>query len=121
MVVKSYWKVLIKGIVVAVYLLSHVHIFCDPMDCSPPGPLSMGFSRQEYWSGLSFPSPGDLPHPRIKPASPALVVGVFTTKALRKKLKKLYTPNSDLEISFECGMKSGLRESVEIVKQGDQL
>ena len=34
-------------------------------------PLSMGFSRQEYWSGLPFPSPGDLPNPRIKPASPA--------------------------------------------------
>ena len=36
------------------------------------GPLSMGFSRQEYWSGLPFPSPGDLPNPGIKPGSPAL-------------------------------------------------
>ena len=36
------------------------------------GPLSMGFSRQEYWSGLPFPSPGDLPDPGIKPRSPAL-------------------------------------------------
>ena len=35
-------------------------------------PLSMGFSRQEYWSGLSFPTPGHLPHPGIKPMSPAL-------------------------------------------------
>ena len=35
-------------------------------------PLSMGFSRQEYWSGLPFPSPGDLPDPRIKPGSPTL-------------------------------------------------
>ena len=35
-------------------------------------PLSMGFSRQEYWSGLPFPSPGDLPNPRTKPRSPAL-------------------------------------------------
>ena len=35
-------------------------------------PLSMGFSRQEYWSGLPFPSPGDLPNPGIKPGSPAL-------------------------------------------------
>ena len=34
-------------------------------------PLSMGFSRQEYWSGLSCPPPGDLPHPGIEPASPA--------------------------------------------------
>ena len=46
---------------------------CNPMDCSPPqAPLSVGFSRQEYWKGLPFPSPGDLPHPRIKPRSPAL-------------------------------------------------
>ena len=36
------------------------------------GPLSMGFSRQEYWSGLLFPSPGNLPDPGIKPVSPAL-------------------------------------------------
>ena len=35
---------------------------CDPMDGSLPGPPSMGFSRQEYWSGLPFPSPGDLPN-----------------------------------------------------------
>ena len=43
-------------------------------------PLSMGFPKQEYWSRLSFPSPGDLPNPGIKPASPALVGGFFTTE-----------------------------------------
>ena len=47
------------------------------MDCSLPGssvqaPLSIGFSRQEYWSGLPFCSPGDLPDPGIEPRSPAL-------------------------------------------------
>ena len=41
------------------------------VDCSPPGSLSMGFPRQEYWSGLPFPSPGDLPDPGIEPGSPA--------------------------------------------------
>ena len=45
---------------------------CDPMDWSRQAPLSMGFSRQEYWSGLPFPSPGDLPNPGIEPRSPAL-------------------------------------------------
>ena len=40
----------------------------NPMDCSLPGPPSMGFSRQEYWNGLPFPPPGDLPDPGIKPA-----------------------------------------------------
>ena len=42
------------------------------MDCSRQAPLSMQFSRQEYWSGLPFPSPGDLPNPGIKTMSPAL-------------------------------------------------
>ena len=46
---------------------------CDPMDCvAHQAPLSMGFSRKEYWSGLPFPSPGDLPDPGIKPGSPAM-------------------------------------------------
>ena len=44
---------------------------CDPMDCSPPG-FSVEFSRQEYWSGLPFPSPGNLPDPGIKPRPPTL-------------------------------------------------
>ena len=43
-------------------------------------PLSMGFSRQEYWSGLPFPPPGDLPDPRIDPVSPALAGRFFTTE-----------------------------------------
>ena len=44
----------------------------------PPLP-SLGFSRQEHWSGLPFSPPGDLSNPRIKPASPALAGGFFTT------------------------------------------
>ena len=43
-------------------------------------PLLMAFLRQEYWSGLPFPSPGDLPDPGIEPASPALAGGIFTTE-----------------------------------------
>ena len=45
---------------------------CDPMDCSPPGSLSMEFSKQEYWSELPFPNPGDLPNPGIESRSPTL-------------------------------------------------
>ena len=59
---------------------SVVSDYCDPMDSSLPE--SMGFSRQEYWSGLPFPSPGDLPNPGIEltsPVSPALAGGFFTT------------------------------------------
>ena len=46
---------------------------CDPVDCTHKAPLSMGFPRQEYWSGLSFPPPGDLSDPGIEPVSPALI------------------------------------------------
>ena len=51
--------------------LSHVQLFATPCTVALQAPLSMEFSRQEYWSGLSFPSPGDLPNPGIKPRSPA--------------------------------------------------
>ena len=47
-------------------------------------PLSMGFSRQEYWSELPFPSPGDLSDPGIKPVSPALQADPFTVWAIRE-------------------------------------
>ena len=51
---------------------------CDPMDCSLPG--SMGFSRQEYWSGLPFPPPGDFPDPGIEPWSPAFQADTLTSE-----------------------------------------
>ena len=55
-----------------VSLLSRVRLFVTPWAVAYEAPPSMGFSRQEYWSGLPFPSPGDLPDPGIKPRSPAL-------------------------------------------------
>ena len=54
------------------YLLSHVQFFATPWTVAHEAPLSMEFSRQEYWSGLPFPSPGDLPDPGIEPGSLAL-------------------------------------------------
>ena len=57
---------------------------CNPMTVAHQVPLSMGFSRQEYWSGLPCPSLGDLPHPWIEPVSllsPALAGGFFTISA----------------------------------------
>ena len=50
---------------------------CDPWILAPQIPLSMEFSRQEYWTGLTFPSPEDLPDPRIEPGSPALQADFF--------------------------------------------
>ena len=52
---------------------SHSHVlFPTPWTVARQAPLSMGFPRQEFWSGLPFPPPGDLPDPGIKPRSPAL-------------------------------------------------
>ena len=55
-----------------VKLLSCVRLFASPWTVAHQAPPSMGFSSQEYWSGLPFPSPGNLPDPGIKPRSPAL-------------------------------------------------
>ena len=54
--------------------LSHARLFATPWTVAHQAPLSTGFSRQEYWSGLLCPPPGDLPNPGIKPGSPALQV-----------------------------------------------
>ena len=53
---------------------------CDPMDCRLPGSSSMGFSRQEYWSGLPFTSPGDLHDPGIEPGSPIFQADALTSE-----------------------------------------
>ena len=53
---------------------------CDPVDCiAHQAPRSLGFSRQEYWSGLPFPSPGDLPDPGIESRSPTLQADALTS------------------------------------------
>ena len=54
--------------------------FCDPMDCSPLAPLSIGLPRQEYWNGLPHPSPEGLSNLGMEAVSPALAGGFFTTK-----------------------------------------
>ena len=71
--------------------LSRVQLFATPWTVSHQAPLPMGFSRQEYWSGLPFPSPGDLPNPGIEPRSPALQADALTSvmEATKKEKKKL--------------------------------
>ena len=59
---------------VKVKSLSRVRLFANLWTVAHQAPLSLGFSRQEYWSGLPFPSPGDLPNPGIEPRSPAFKV-----------------------------------------------
>ena len=63
---------------------SHIQLFVTLWTAACQAPLSMGFSRQEYWSELPCPSPGDLPDPRMEPESlmpPALAGGFFATSA----------------------------------------
>ena len=60
--------------------LSRVQLFATPWIVAHQAPLSMGFSRQDYWSGVPFPSPGDLPNPRIEPRSPALRADALTSE-----------------------------------------
>ena len=66
--------------------LSCVRLFVTPWTVAYQAPLSMGFSRQEYWSGLPFPSPGDLPNPGIEPGSPALETDTLTSELPGKPL-----------------------------------
>ena len=61
-------------------LLSLVRLFVTPWTVDHQAPLSMGFSRQEYWSEFPFPSPGDLPNPGIEPRSPALQADALTSE-----------------------------------------
>ena len=67
----------------------------QPMKCILPGSSVHGIFRQEYWSGLPFPSPGDLPDRGIGPVSPALAGGFFTTKPPEK-------PHELSDLSFYC-------------------
>ena len=65
------------------YVLSHVQPFVTPRIAAHQAPLPMGFSKQAYWSSLSFPSPRELPKPGVEPTSPlplALAGGFFTTE-----------------------------------------
>ena len=90
-------------------LLSHlsgVWIFVTPWTVAHQAPLSMGFSRQEYWSGLPFPPPGHLPNPGIEPMSlmsPALAGRFFTTSAIweaRIKANVQVTHSSEIPVSW---------------------
>ena len=100
------------------YLCMRVHaqsclILWDSTDSSPPGPLSMEFSRQKYWSGLPFPLPGDLPNPGIQsrtPVFPALAGIFFTTEPPGKPMYVymyvvwIYTQNGILVIKKNEGI-----------------
>ena len=67
--------------------LSRVRLFATPWTAAYQAPPSVGFSRQEYWSGLPFPSPGDLPNPGIEAGSPALQADALPSEPPGKSLQ----------------------------------
>ena len=80
-----------------------VPLFAMPWIVACQAPLSVGFSRQEYWSGFPYPPPGDLPDPGIKPESlmsPALAGGFFTTNAIWKPQRAGSAPHNWAIISL---------------------
>ena len=77
--IKAVIKVGIEGTCVLSHF-SHVWLFMTPRNIAHQAPLSMGFSRQEHWNGLPFPSSGDLPDPRIEPIEgtcPSIIMAIY--------------------------------------------
>ena len=84
---------------------------CNPIECNPPG-LCMGFSRQEYWSGLPFSSSEDLPNPRIIPRSPALPADYLLSEP---QGKICILKDQLMQIIFCFNTNSLLRQVLEII------
>ena len=81
----------------------------NPMDCSPPGSSVHGILRQEYWNGLPFTSPGDLPDPGIKPVSPALQADALPSELLEKSLVNVYLEAKVRSLRFLPEPRKGQR------------
>ena len=92
---------------------------CDPWSVAHQAPPSMGFSRQEYWSGLPFPSPGDLPNPGIELRSPTLQADALTSappgKPLNTRIQVLTA-----KISREERKPGGRKKGEEAGKGGER-
>ena len=93
---------------VKVKLLSPVQLFATPWTVAYQAPPSMGFSRQEYWSGLPFPSPGDLPHLGIESESPTLQTDTLPSEP---RGKSHVTENSRQNILAEIKLEKVLKKS----------
>ena len=87
--------------------LSRVRLFATPWTAAYQAPPSMGFSRQEYWSGLPFPSPGDLTDPGIEPRSPEFQADALTSEPPGKPQYNTY---SNAQILYE--MSSSINRDI---------
>ena len=100
---------------------SHVWVFATLWSVALQVPLSMGFSKQEYWSGLPCPPPGDVPCPGIEPevlTSPALIAGFFTTSATWEAhrtviMGKLYIRGRSLHLYFKAWFSIYMLERIQ--------
>ena len=90
--------------------LSRVQLFATPWTLACQAPMSMEFSRQEYWSGLLFPSPGDLPNWRIKPGSPALQADSLPPESPGKPWSMYVGYNGKQHCSWPCCFLVGERD-----------
>ena len=123
------WKVKVKS-------LSRVRLLATPWTAAHQAPPSMGFTRQEYWSGLPFPFPGNLPDSGIEPmflASPALAGGFFTTCTWENQDNKkyvdiyIYTPHNNPKLKTivytyththkEKGIQCNPKDSYQIMRE----
>ena len=84
----------------SIFIHWYLHLFIQQTLLAHQAPLSMGFSRQEYWSVLPFPSSGDLPDPRIKPRSPTLQADVLTSEPPGRLVITFLSKNKCLLISW---------------------
>ena len=122
----SAWDTLWRPVFVLPAMLScssHVQLFGPPWTVPRQDPLSMGFFRQEYWSGLLFPSPGDLPDPGVKSVSPAWQVGLALWSADLNMLQFMGSQrvghdwattlnwSRDAEIVFPCIVCKGTKSN----------
>ena len=73
---------------VKVKSLSRVRLFMTPWSVAYQAPQSMGFSKQEYWSGLPFPFPGDLSNPGIEPGSPTLQADALPSEPIKLQMSE---------------------------------
>ena len=86
--------------------LTSVRLCVTPWTAARQAPLSVGFSRQEYWRELPFPPPGDLPDPGIEPISPALAGGLFTTEPPGKPPSKQHKHYTSTVLQLKVFLKS---------------
>ena len=84
--------------------LSHVPLFVTPWTVAYQAPPSMGFPRQEYWSGLPFPSPGELPNPGMEPGSPTLWADTLLSEPPGKPMARSSEMQSQMQYSDTGGL-----------------